>query len=109
MRRFVILSAGADSANILSPNGRKLETIEFPSSPNLDLQVMDFNNDGLNDLVLCTAEGYYGYAQMRHYSTVPFTGLLACLLVAMVSVYVSLHGFAGGRNAKVKRATEAVD
>lgn len=106
---FVILSAGAHSANILSPNGRKLETIEFPSSPNLDLQVMDFNNDGLNDLVLCTAEGYYGYTQMRHYSTVPFTGLLACLLVAMVSVYVSLHGFAGGRKAKVKRATEAVD
>ena len=67
---------------------------------------MDFNADGLNDIVLCTAEGHYGYAQVRHFSTVPFTGLLACLLVAMISVYVSLHGTG---NRRVKRGTEVID
>jgi hypothetical protein len=104
---YVILTAGAYSANILSAHGHKLESIDFPAKPNIDLQVMDFNNDGLNDLLLCTANGYYGYAQVRHFSTVPFTGLLACLLVAMISVYVSLHGT--GKKGKVKRGTEVVD
>ena len=107
---YVVLSAGAYSANVLSPNGRKVGSVDFPGKPNLDLQVMDFNRDGLNDLVLCTSEGYYGYAQVRHFSTAPMTGLLACLLVAMVSVYVSLHGGGGsGKKAKVTRGTEKVE
>ena len=102
---YVLLSAGAYSANILSPNGRKLETMDFPAKPNLDLQVMDFNADGLNDIVLCTSEGYYGYAQIRHLGvTKAFTGLLACLLVVMLAQYASFHGAAKG-----KRGTEVVD
>ena len=106
---YVILSAGSYSANILSPHGKKLATIDFPESPNQSLQIMDFNADGLNDIVLCTSDGYYGYAQVRHFSTVPFSGLLACLIIAMVSVYISLHGGPGGKKVKTVRGTESVD
>jgi len=103
----VILSAGATSANILSVNGKKMRTLGFPEKPTLPLQVMDFNADGLNDIVLCTSDGFYGYAQVRHFSTVPFTGLLGCLVIAMIAVYVSLHGV--GKKAKVTRGTDVVD
>ncbi|QDZ18116.1 hypothetical protein HOP50_01g06200 [Chloropicon primus] len=103
---WVVVTAGAYSANILSPNGHKLESIDLPGKPNLDLQVMDFNSDGLNDLVLCTSEGYYGYAQIRKFSSAPLTGLLACLLVAMISIYVSLHGTGKGKTRGMEKVQD---
>ena len=97
---YVIVAAGAWAATVISANGKKLQSIDFPEPPNHELLVMDFNSDGLNDLVVCTGEGFYGFAQVRHFSTVPFTGLLACLIVAMISVYVSIHGGAGGKASR---------
>ena len=97
---YVIVAAGAWAATVISANGKKLQSIDFPEPPNHEVLVMDFNSDGLNDLVVCTGEGFYGFAQVRHFSTVPFTGLLACLIVAMISVYVSIHGGAGGKASR---------
>jgi hypothetical protein len=52
-------------ALVLSEHGNRLAQLYYPdSSPTLPLQVADFNSDGLNDLMLVTKDGVYGYAQV---------------------------------------------
>ena len=39
--------------------------------PALPLQILDFNGDGLNDIVLVSHDGLYGWAQVRAASLLP--------------------------------------
>eukprot|EP00195_Chlamydomonas_chlamydogama_P008599 CAMPEP_0202890806 /NCGR_PEP_ID=MMETSP1392-20130828/1099_1 /ASSEMBLY_ACC=CAM_ASM_000868 /TAXON_ID=225041 /ORGANISM="Chlamydomonas chlamydogama, Strain SAG 11-48b" /LENGTH=667 /DNA_ID=CAMNT_0049574447 /DNA_START=241 /DNA_END=2241 /DNA_ORIENTATION=+ len=72
-----ILAAGANSAVILSEHGHLLDTLWLPHPPNQPLVVTDFNGDGLNDIVLVSAHGIYGYAQVQHMGGFTLSALLA--------------------------------
>ncbi|BDA41145.1 hypothetical protein COCOBI_01-8000 [Coccomyxa sp. Obi] len=104
-----LLASGSWSAVILSEHGNRLETLVFPALPALPLQIVDFNGDGLNDIILASHDGLYGWAQVRHPGGVPFAVLIACLIVAMAVVYFTQQvGLSGGK-AKKGRSTDRVD
>jgi hypothetical protein len=52
-------------AVVVSEHGNTLAELELPEAPIQPLVVADFNGDGLNDIVLVTAQGVYGYVQVR--------------------------------------------
>lgn len=60
-----LLAGGQHMAVVLSEHGNRLAQLYFPDSPILPLQILDFNADGLNDLILVTRGGVYGYSQAR--------------------------------------------
>lgn len=76
-------------------------------APRLPLEAVDFNADGLTDVILCTHNGIFGYAQIRRPGGVPFSALLALLIVAMVFVYVTHQ--TSPTVAKKGRSTDRVD
>lgn len=75
-------------------------------APRLPLQIADFNADGLTDVILVTHDGVFGYAQVRRPGGVPFSALLALLIIAMVFVYVTHQA---SPTAKKGRSTDRVD
>lgn len=83
-----ILVAGSQSGTIMSRKGDKIASFNFPSSPVQPLEVIDFNADGLNDIVLCTADGYYGFVQIRHTGGVPFGALIGMMIVAIAVIWM---------------------
>ncbi|EIE27009.1 hypothetical protein COCSUDRAFT_83568 [Coccomyxa subellipsoidea C-169] len=104
-----ILASGSWSAVVLSEHGNRLETLQFPALPALPLQILDFNGDGLNDIVLVSHDGLYGWAQVRHPGGVPFAVLIACLIVAMAVVYFTQQAGPERGRTKKGRSTDRVD
>ncbi|KAK9916603.1 hypothetical protein WJX75_004756 [Coccomyxa subellipsoidea] len=104
-----LLASGSWSAVVLSEHGNRLETLQFPALPALPLQIADFNGDGLNDIILVSHDGLYGWAQVRHPGGVPFAVLIACLIVAMAVVYFTQQAGPGRGKAKKGRSTDRVD
>lgn len=50
---------------IVSEHGHVLAELELPAAPTQPLVVSDFNGDGLNDIIVVTNKGLYGYVQVR--------------------------------------------
>eukprot|EP00899_Mesostigma_viride_P010191 jgi/Mesvir1/19173/Mv01192-RA.2 len=102
----VILAIGQSRAALLSTGGQKVGSFEIPSSPNGKTVIADFNGDGLNDIVVTTTTGLYGYAQTRRPGAMLFSGLLAVLLIIMGIVLVTqqLHNPKG--QARAMRSTD---
>ena len=106
--------------------------------PALPLQVVDFNFDRFNDIILVARDGIYGYVQVRGDSTepdmgkfecktlpscsfnldsgsaqvrsvggVPFSALIACVIVACVVIYTTQQAPTGKR--KKGRSTDRID
>ncbi|GMH45150.1 hypothetical protein BSKO_13107 [Bryopsis sp. KO-2023] len=106
----VILAAGLRSAAIISEHGHVLLKLKLPESPVAAIDVVDFNGDALNDLILVGKHNVYGYAQIQHPGGVPFSMLLLCLIVAMGVIYTSQVGAPSKRSGRpVKRSTDRVD
>jgi hypothetical protein len=87
----VILVAGEQEAVILSPDGSQLTSIFLPSPPTHPILYGDFSNDGLNDLILVTSDGIYGFVQTRQPGALFFSSLVGCLIVVMVVILISQH------------------
>ncbi|GLI67342.1 hypothetical protein VaNZ11_011416 [Volvox africanus] len=118
-----VLAAGSDHAVVVSEHGRVLAELELPSAPTQPLVVTDFSGDGLNDIILVTHNGLYGYVQVPHLAGgMSLSALLLTLVVALGLVYFTQHydpmgsqgsggvggGGAGRRTAKL-RSTDYVD
>lgn len=56
------------------------------ASPSLPLQIVDFNSDGFNDIILVSRDGVYGYAQVRYISLTMYR----CILLGQSVVHVNL-------------------
>ena len=78
------------------------------AAPRLPLQMADFNGDGLTDILLVAHGGIFGYAQVRRPGGVPFSALLALLIVAMAFVYMT-HQAGPSKPAGAARSTDRVD
>ncbi|KAL3153753.1 hypothetical protein ABBQ32_013344 [Trebouxia sp. C0010 RCD-2024] len=83
----VLLAAGSHLAAILSAQGHQLELLNLPAPAAIPLQVVDFDGDGNNDVILLSRDGLYAFVQVRHIGGLPFTTLIGILLVAMAVVY----------------------
>ncbi|KAG1681506.1 hypothetical protein FOA52_014012 [Chlamydomonas sp. UWO 241] len=107
-----VLAAGSEAAVLVSEHGRLLDVLWLPAPPVQPLIVVDFNGDGLNDVIVVTLEGVFGYAQVQHYGGFTLSALLACLIVAMGVLFYTQHGGPDGdsraRSRKL-RSTEYVD
>lgn len=79
----------------------------WQAAPAVPLLVADFNGDGLSDIILVSALGFHGFAQVRHPGGSPFGALVGCLVVVMAAVYVSQHASRGGR--RKGRSTDRTD
>lgn len=53
-------AAGTEAAVLISEHGHLLDSLWLPGPPVQPLLVVDFNGDGLNDIVLVTNEGVFG-------------------------------------------------
>ena len=67
----------------------------------------DFTGDGLTDVIMVSSEGIFGYAQVRRPGGVPFSILLALLIVAMIAVYATHQ--AGPQKSSISRSTDRID
>ncbi|KAG2490863.1 hypothetical protein HYH03_010781 [Edaphochlamys debaryana] len=120
----VVLAAGTDHAMIVSEHGHILSELELPAAPTQPLVVADFNGDGLNDIVLVTERGIYGYVQVQHLAGgMSLSALMLTLVIALGLVYLTQHydplgnmgsgsgdaGGAAGRRAAKLRSTDYVD
>lgn len=89
--QVMILAAGDQEAVVLSPGGSLLTSIDLPAPPTHALIYDDFSNDGLNDLILMTSSGVYGFVQTRQPGALFFSTLVGCLIVVMGVIFVSQH------------------
>ena len=106
-----VLVAGSSDAVIVSEHGNALESLSLPFPPIQPLVVADFNGDGLNDIVVVTAQGIYGYSQVQHLGGLTLSALLLTLVIALGIVYYTqlTDGAAPGRATKKARSTEFLD
>jgi hypothetical protein len=98
----VILAAGSSYAAIVSERGHILASLSLPSYPIQPLSTIDFNLDGYMDIVLVAKEGLYGWTQVRRPGSVSFGGLVACLIVVMLAVFITQQSF-GGQHEETTR------
>lgn len=106
-----ILAAGADQAVILSERGYPLAFLNLPQPPSHPLLVVDYNGDGLNDLILVAHEGIFGYQQVHHMGGLHLSALMLTMIIAMGVVYYTQQyepskSMARGRKV---RSTEYTD
>lgn len=87
----MILIAGDQEASVISPSGTIMTTIELPAAPTHALVSGDFSGDGLNDLILVTANGVYGFVQTRQPGALFFSTLVGCLIIVMGVIFVTQH------------------
>ena len=81
--------------------------ISMQAPPSKPFVAADFTGDGLTDLIMISNEGLFGYAQVRRPGGVPFSILLALLIVAMIAVYTT-HQTGAGKSL-IARSTDRVD
>ena len=78
--------------------------------PAIPLQVVDFDGDGNNDIILLSRDGVYAFAQVRHIGGLPFSTLIGILLIAMAVVYFTqVQPQTKRQGAKKGRSTDRVD
>jgi hypothetical protein len=109
-----LLLGGSTTATIISEHGNTLETMRLPTPPVAPLIIEDFTGDGYNDIIVITASGVYGYAQVPHIGGFALSGILLTLIIAMGIVYytqqlASGQALGGERPARKLRSTDYVD
>ncbi|KAL9241667.1 hypothetical protein vseg_015750 [Gypsophila vaccaria] len=87
----MILVAGDQEALVISPGGSIMTTFELPAPPTHALISADFSNDGLNDLIVVTENGVYGFVQSRQPGALFFSTLVGCLIIVMGVIFVTQH------------------
>ena len=60
-----VVVAGKDAAVLVSEHGHLMDVLWLPNPPVKPLIVADFNGDGLNDIIVVTRDGIYGYVQVH--------------------------------------------
>eukprot|EP00887_Chlorella_sp_A99_P007059 scaffold2.g7059.t1 len=103
----VLLAADSHSASIVSEYGAVLESMELPEVPSMALQLVDWNFDGLVDVVVVGREGMYAWAQVRRPGVLRFSALLGALLVCMAAVFITQQGLMEGKRRV--RSTDCTD
>lgn len=91
-----VLAVGAEAGVVISEHGNDLATFHVAFPPVAPAVVADFDGDGLNDIVIVTRGGVFGYSQVQHLGGLSFGALLLTLIVAMGIVWYSQQYDASG-------------
>jgi len=82
-----LLAVGARQMAMLSADGQVVASYDMPGAPLAAPAIGDFNCDGVNDVVLFTEKGFYGYTLRARLPLRLFTlGLALLLLLLLVAV-----------------------
>lgn len=85
-----ILAVG-ESVAMVSASGVLLSTLTPPDTIISPPIIADFNNDGLNDLVIVTPKGIYGYTLTRTTGSVILPVLSSFMLIAIAILFVYVN------------------
>jgi len=80
--------AVASSIVIVDGRGNNLASTMIEHTSITTPVIGDFDNDGLNDIIIVTPNAYYGYSITRTSGSMLFSGLVLLLMLAMASLYV---------------------
>ncbi|KAF8060078.1 hypothetical protein HT031_005017 [Scenedesmus sp. PABB004] len=94
-----VLAVGYDAGVVVSEHGNELAAFHVAFPPAAPAVVADFDGDGLNDIIIVTRGGVFGYAQVQHLGGLHFGALLLTLVVAMGVVWYSQQYDGGGAGA----------
>jgi hypothetical protein len=86
---LAVLAIGFDSGYVISEHGNELASFHVAFPPVAPAVVADFDGDGLNDIIVVTRGGVFGYSQVQHLGGLSFGALLLTLIVAMGIVWYS--------------------
>jgi len=95
-----ILAVGQKIA-LVNPKGYVVATLSLSDIPIGNPTIGDFNNDGINDLIIITARGYFGYTLIRTTGSVLLPILSFTLLITIVFLFV--YGNSSINNPKRKK------
>ena len=100
-----VLAVGQRVISVLSSdNGHVAATVDLPNPPYAPVQVVDFNGDGVNDLVIVSKDAIYGYTGHVHTSGAVIPMLMTLMLALVASLFVakelSLRGLLGEGSAQ---------
>lgn len=84
-----VLAVGYDTGVVISEHGNELAGFHVAFPPAAPAVVADFDGDGLNDVIIVTRSGVFGYSQVQHLGGLSFGALLLTLIVAMAIVWYS--------------------
>lgn len=84
-----VLVVGFDQGVVVSEHGNELANFHVAFPPSAPAVVADFDGDGLNDVIIVTRSGVFGYSQVQHLGGLSFGALLLTLIVAMAIVWYS--------------------
>jgi hypothetical protein len=96
-----VLAVGSQGGAVVSEHGNELASFAVAFPPVAPAVVADFDGDGLQDVIIVTRGGVFGYAQVQHLGGLAFGALLLTLIGAMGVVWYSqqYEGPASGAGA----------
>jgi hypothetical protein len=86
---LAVLAIGFQTGFVISEHGNDLASFHVAFPPVAPAVVADFDGDGLNDIIIVTRGGVFGYSQVQHLGGLSFGALLLTLIVAMGIVWYS--------------------
>ena len=95
----MLLAIGQFHGVLLDHDGNEQASFELPSPPVAPATLMDFDGDGLTDIVVQCADGYYGVRQRRRLGGSAVAYLLISVGAAMAWLFAGEMG--GGVHSKV--------
>lgn len=96
----VVLAVGEVEGVILSPKGSHVTTFPLPAPPSAPVLYADFSGDTLNDLIITTSDGIYGFVQTRQPGAILFSTLVGVLLLVMGVIFITQHLGSSKRNSR---------
>ncbi|XP_024389347.1 uncharacterized protein [Physcomitrium patens] len=99
-----ILAIGEIEGVVISPKGSPVTEFPLPASASAPIIYADFSGDGLNDLILVTHDGIYGFVQARRPGAILFSTLVGVLILVMGVIFVTQHlGTGKGKSRPAER------
>lgn len=99
-----ILAVGEAEAVVLSPKGSYVTQVFLPTPGSAPMIYDDFSGDKLNDLILVSEDGIYGFVQTRQPGAILFVSLVGVLILVMGVIFVTQHwGTGKGKSRAAER------
>jgi len=88
----LLLAVGQYHGVLLDHDGNEHASFELPSPPVAPAQLMDWDGDGLTDIVIQCTDGYYGIRQRRRIGGSNVAFLLVALAAGMAWLFTGEMG-----------------
>jgi hypothetical protein len=86
--KSMVAVVGEDTITVLDAQGHKHASAKIPDFPIANAVIGDINNDGVNDIIITTSSGYFGFVLERRLGVKLFTVLIGLLLICLVLSFI---------------------